>query len=72
MVSVTGATISTDAIVQGIRASVVRVAGEAFDVRLPRPRMPFEFGFLEVTVLALFAVGLVGHRLRGPMRRRLR
>jgi hypothetical protein len=72
VVSVTGATLSTDAIVEGVRGAVARVAGEAFDVRIPLPSKPFEFGFLEITVLALFAVGLAGHRLRGPARRRLR
>jgi NosR/NirI family transcriptional regulator, nitrous oxide reductase regulator len=72
VVSVTGATLSTDGIVEGVRVAVARVAGEAFDVRIPLPSKPFEFGFLEITVLALFAVGLAGHRLRGPARRRLR
>ena len=72
VVSVTGATLSTDAIVEGVRGAVARVAGEAFDVRIPIPSKPFEFGFLEITVLALFAVGVAGHRLRGPVRRRLR
>jgi NosR/NirI family transcriptional regulator, nitrous oxide reductase regulator len=72
VVSITGATLSTDAIVEGIRVAVARVAGEAFDVRVPLQSKPFEFGFLEITVLALFAVGVAGHRLRGPARRRLR
>jgi len=72
VVSVTGATLSTDAVVEAVRASVARVAGEAFDVRIPVPQRPFEFGLLEIAVLALFAVGVVGHRLRGPLRRRLR
>jgi len=72
VVAVTGATISADAIVESVRSSVARVAGVAFDVNLPLPPKPFEFGFLELTILALFAVGIVGHRLRGPIRRRLR
>jgi hypothetical protein len=72
VVTVTGATLSTNAVVQSVRASVARVAGEAFDVRIPLPRRPFEFGLLEITILALFAVGMVGHRLRGPVRRRVR
>lgn len=72
VVAVTGATISADAIVESVRASVARVAGVAFGVRLPLPRKPFEFGLLELTVLLLFSAGVVGHRLRGPARRRLR
>ena len=72
VVAVTGATISADAIVESVRASVAEVAGVAFDVRLPLPPRPFEFGFLELTILVLFAAGVIGHRLRGPIRRQLR
>jgi len=72
VVAVTGATISADAIVESVRASVAAVAGVAFDVRLPLPPRAFEFGILELTILALFATGVVAHRLRGPIRRRLR
>ena len=72
VVAVTGATISADAIVEGVRAAVASVAGAAFDVRLPLPPRPFEFGILELTILLLFAAGVMGHRLRGPIRRRLR
>ena len=71
-VAVTGATRSSDAIVASVRASVAEVAGEAFDVRIPIPKQPFEFGFLEVAILALFSLGIVGHRLKGPIRRQLR
>jgi polyferredoxin len=58
--------------VASIRGSVSEVAGVAFDVRLPLPPRPFEFGFLELTILLLFTIGIVGHRLRGPLRRRAR
>jgi hypothetical protein len=72
VVGVTGATVSATAIVESVRASVADIAGVAFGVRLPLERRPFEFGFLEVTILALFALGAVARRLRGPFRRRLR
>lgn len=72
VVAVTGATVSANAIVESVRSSVARVAGVAFDVHLPLPPRPFEFGFLELTILLLFVAGAVGHRLRGPVRRRLR
>jgi hypothetical protein len=72
VVSVSGATISSDAVVESVRASVARVAGVAFDQRLPLPARPFEFGLLELSVLLLFSVGIVAHRLRGPIRKRLR
>jgi hypothetical protein len=68
----TGATISTNAILASVRMSVAEVAGEAFDTRLPMPARPFEFGILEITVLALFAVGIAAQRSRSPKRRRIR
>ncbi len=68
----TGATISTDAILASLRASVATVAGEAFDVRMPLPAQPFEFGILEITILALFAVGIVAQRSKSPKRSQAR
>jgi hypothetical protein len=68
----TGATISTDAIIASLRTSVTAVAGEAFDVRLPLPARPFEFGILEITILALFAVGIVAQRSKSTKRRQVR
>jgi len=68
----TGATISTDALLASLRMSVAAVAGEAFDVRLPLPERPFEFGILEVTILALFAVGIVAHLSRSSKRIQIR
>jgi len=72
VVAVTGATISTDAVVRSVRTAIVDVAGAAYDVHLPLPDRPFEFGLLEIVILALFAVGIVGQRLRGPVRKRVR
>jgi hypothetical protein len=69
---VTGATISSGALVDSIRASIVEVAGTAFDVHLPLPRRPFEFGILEITVLVLILGGVGAQRLKGPTRRRVR
>jgi len=72
VVAVSGATVSADAIVESVRVSVAQVAGVAFDIRLPLPPRSFEFGLLELTILVLFAAGVVGHRIRGPLRRHLR
>jgi len=69
---VTGATISSEALVDSIRASIVEVAGVAFDVRLPLPHRPFEFGILEITVLVLILAGIGSQRMKGPTRRRVR
>ncbi len=72
VVRVTGATISSDAVVASVRASVAEVAGEAFDVRLPLPPQPFEFGILEITILILFVTGIAVHRAGGRARRAIR
>jgi hypothetical protein len=72
VVGVTGATISSDAVVASIRASVAEVAGEAFDVQLPLPRQPFEFGILEIMILILFVTGIAVHRAGGRARRSIR
>jgi hypothetical protein len=72
VVGVTGATLSASAIVESLRSSLVEVAASGFGILLPEPSRPFEFGILEILILGLFAVGIVGHRLRGPIRRRLR
>jgi hypothetical protein len=69
---VTGATISSAAVVEGVRVSIAEIAGAAFDVRLPLPRRPFEFGSLEIAVLGLLAVGIAAQRIGGLTRRRLR
>jgi len=70
--AVTGATLSTDAVIESVRTSIADVAGVAFDVHMPLPRKPFEFGLLEIVILALFAVGIASRRLRGPKRSRVR
>ena len=69
---ITGATLSSAAIIASVRAGVVDVAAEAFDTELPVQERPFEFGLLEITVLILFVVGLAAHRVRGTSRQRIR
>jgi hypothetical protein len=72
VVGVTGATRSAEAIVASLREAIAGVADEAFDVRLPLPRMPFEFGILEITILVLMIAGIAVHRAAGKIRRRAR
>ncbi len=72
VVAVSGATLSTTAITQSVREAVSKVADEAFAAPLPPPAHPFEFGFLELTVLALLAGGLLSGRVTGKGRGRLR
>ena len=72
VVGVTGATRTSDAIVAGLRGAVAEVAGERFDVRLPAPPRSFEFGLLEIVVLALFVAGIAANRAGGSVRRWVR
>jgi len=72
VIGVTGATISTGAVIASIRESVAEVAGAAFDVSLPLPTRPFEFGLLEITILVLFFAGIAAQRVSGPLRGRIR
>jgi len=72
VVGVTGATRSSDAIVASLRSAVAEVAAELFNVRLPTPPRSFEFGLLEIVVLALFAAGIAAHRAGGSVRRWVR
>ncbi len=72
VVGLTGATISATAIAASVRSAVAELASEAFDVALPVPARPFEFGLLGITVLLLFIVGVVTQQARGPVRRRVR
>ena len=63
VVAVTGATISGQCHCGERPGSVARWPGSPSMSRFPLPPRPFEFGFLELTILLLFAVGMVGHRL---------
>ncbi len=72
VIGVTGATISSGAIVASIRESVAQVAGEAFDVNLPLPARPFEFGLLEIAILILLIAGVTAQKVTGPTRQRIR
>lgn len=72
VVGVTGATRSSDAIVDGVRSAVSRVAGEKFGVYYPVPEPPFEFGLFEIIILGLFAAGITAVYLKGPYREILR
>jgi NosR/NirI family nitrous oxide reductase transcriptional regulator len=72
VVGVTGATRSSEAIAGALQVAVARAAAAGFEARLPQPAHPFEFGLLEVTVLALLTAALTAHRIGGRVRRRVR
>ena len=72
VVGVTGATVSSDAIVASVRAAIVEIAADRFDVHYPPPPRSFEFGLLEIVTLVLLIVGFAAHRMGGSMRRYVR
>lgn len=61
---VTGATRSAEALSSSVRHAAVRVASSKLAITLPEVVQPFEFGTLEITVIALFALGIAGSRFR--------
>jgi len=67
VVGVTGATRSSDAIVASVRQAVARVAGERFEVTIPIPIPPWEFGFFEIMIMVLFAGAVASRYLNRPM-----
>ncbi len=69
---ITGATLSSEAMIASVRAAVTDVAAEAFGTDLPVRKRAFEFGLLEITVLILFAVGIGAQGVRGKSRQRIR
>jgi len=70
--AVTGATLSTEALAASVKDGVTRIAAEQFDVHIPEPARPFEFGLLELAVALLFAIGFGAQYLRKPLREVLR
>jgi len=67
VVGVTGATRSADAIVTSVRQAVSRVAGERFEVTIPIPFPPWEFGFFEIMIMVLFAGAVASRYLNRPL-----
>lgn len=65
IVGVTGATMSSEAIISGVRDAVTSVAGPGFNVHIPLPEKPFEFGILELIILLLFVTAVATRRFRG-------
>jgi len=63
VVSVSGATLSTTAITQAVRAAVSGVADEAFGAPLPAQRRPFEFGLLELGIAVHPALRVVARQV---------
>ncbi|MFC1553602.1 FMN-binding protein [candidate division KSB1 bacterium] len=58
VVGITGATKTSDAIVESIKKAISEVTIKNFGKELPLPRKPFEFGSMEILILLLFAAGI--------------
>jgi hypothetical protein len=68
--AVTGATLTTNALASGVKNAVSTIAADRFDVYMPEPERPFEFGFFELAILLLFAAG-IGSQYLGNKSREL-
>jgi hypothetical protein len=62
IVGVTGATRSSEAIVNSVRIAVSELAEEKFDTSLPVQHALFEFGFREIAIISLFLFGFFARR----------
>ena len=70
--AVSGATLSAEGTAASIREAVRLVADQALEDPLPPERKAIKFGWPEIAVIALYAAGYVGHRLRGAWKKRIR
>ena len=62
--AVSGATTSAEAIARSVRLAVRQVSAQALNQPLPPEVRPIQFGIPEITIVLLYGVGYVGHRLR--------
>lgn len=63
--AVTGATASAESIAFSVRAAVRQISAQGLDRPLPAEVRPIQFGWPEFSIILLYAVGYVGHKLRG-------
>lgn len=71
---VSGATYSAEGIAAAVREAVRTVADDGLNDPLPPEQKPVRFGLPEITLIALYALGYVGHKVRGnnPWKSRIR
>lgn len=70
---VTGATASAEGIALSVREAVRRISAQGLGQPLPTEERSIEFGWPEISVVLLYALGYVGHKLRSrTWKRRLR
>jgi polyferredoxin len=56
--------LSNDALAESVENGVSTIAAEQFDIHIPIPDRPFEFGVFELSIILLFAVGFGARYLR--------
>lgn len=62
--AVSGATTSSEGIALSIREAARQISAQALDQPLPPEQHHLEFGAPELAVLALYAIGYIGHKMR--------
>ncbi|KAA3647343.1 MAG: FMN-binding protein [Chloroflexi bacterium] len=62
--AVSGATTSAEAIARSVRLAARQVSAQALNQPLPAETRPIQIGIPEITIVLLYGVGYVGHRLR--------
>ncbi|MDZ7845188.1 MAG: FMN-binding protein [Anaerolineales bacterium] len=70
--AVSGATLSSEGIAASTREAVRIVARDALENPLPPEKKQVKFGWPEIAVLSLYLAGYIGHKLRGPWKKRIR
>ena len=71
--AVSGATFSSEGVAASIRAAVRSIAQDGLNAPLPPEQKTIKFGFPEIALLALYAAGYFGHKLRSAQwKRRIR
>jgi len=71
---VSGATYSAEGVAAAVREAVRTIADDGLDQPLPPDQKPIRFGLPELTLIALYSLGYVGHKMRGdnPWKQRVR
>ena len=68
--SISGATMSAEGVANAVRNAVRLVAADALATTLPPEKRPIQVGLPELALVALFASGYIGHKLRNPRAKR--
>ena len=70
---VSGATYTTRAIIESVREETWHVASKYLGFQIPvAEKLEIQFGIPEVTLIALYAVGFVGHQKKFKNKKQIR